>query len=94
LIAPRDNTNKLTKPTTLVADAHKAGLLVHPWTFRNENSFLPENYRSGNDRDPGYESNYGNAFAEYKLFYDLGVDGVFSENPDTALEARNSNGRK
>jgi glycerophosphoryl diester phosphodiesterase len=71
------------KPTTLVADAHKAGLQVHPWTFRNENEFLPSDYRSS-----GPNSDYGNAFAEYKLFYDEGVDGLFSENPDTALEAR------
>ena len=82
LIVPRDIAGKLLKPTTLVADAHKAGLQVHPWTFRNENTFLPADYRNGT------EAEYGNAFAEYKLFYELGVDGVFSENPDTALEAR------
>jgi len=83
LIAPRDKTGKLLKSTTLVDDAHKAGLKVHPWTFRNENSFQPADFRSSEN-----ESDYGKAFAEYKLFYDLGVDGVFSENPDTALEAR------
>jgi glycerophosphoryl diester phosphodiesterase len=31
---------------------------------------------------------YGNAFAEYAQFFALGVDGVFSDNPDTAVEAR------
>jgi glycerophosphoryl diester phosphodiesterase len=88
LIAPRDSSGHLLKPTSLVADAHKVGLLVHPWTFRNENSFLPADYRSGSASDPDFDGHYGNAFAEYKLFYGLGVDGVFSENPDTALEAR------
>ncbi len=27
-------------PTTLVADAHAAGLRVHPWTYRAENQFV------------------------------------------------------
>jgi glycerophosphoryl diester phosphodiesterase len=88
LIVPRDSKGKMEKPTSLVADAHKAGLLVHPWTFRNENSFLPLDFHSGNDDQANNQAAYGDAFAEYKLFYELGVDGVFSENPDTALEAR------
>jgi glycerophosphoryl diester phosphodiesterase len=85
LILPRDAKGNMLKPTALVADAHKVGLLVHPWTFRNENAFLPADLRSAG----GSDSDYGNIFAEYKIFYDLGVDGVFSENPDTAWQARN-----
>lgn len=83
LISPRDKNDKLLPPTTVVADAHKVGLQVHPWTFRNENAFLPADFRTSSN-----EKEYGNAFAEYKLFYDLGVDAVFSESPDTALEVR------
>lgn len=90
LIVPTDKEGNLLKSTSLVVDAHKAGLLVHPWTFRNENNFLPAKYRNGKQQDAGYLGYYGNAFAEYKLFYELGVDGLFSENPDTALEARDS----
>jgi glycerophosphoryl diester phosphodiesterase len=82
-IVPRNAVGQLLKPTTLVDDAHKAGLKVHPWTFRNENSFLPADFRVGTN-----PAHYGNAFAEYELFFRLGVDGVFSDNPDTALEAR------
>nr|BFF02247.1 hypothetical protein GCM10020241_39220 [Streptoalloteichus tenebrarius] len=64
-------------------DAHAKGLVVHPWTFRNENTFLPADFRgSANPAD------YGRAFAEYDLFLKQGVDGVFSDNPDTALAAR------
>ena len=88
LIVPRDAQGKMMPSTTLVADAHKAGLKVHPWTFRNENTFLPLDFRSGAASDANNAAMYGDIFAEYKLFYDLGVDGVFSENPDTALEAR------
>jgi glycerophosphoryl diester phosphodiesterase len=82
-IVERDGAGASHGATTLVADAHRAGLLVHPYTFRNENSFLPAELRSG--ADPAL---YGNAFAEYEQFFGLGVDGVFSDNPDTAVEAR------
>lgn len=82
-IVPRDAAGSLLTPTTLVRDAHRAGLDVVPYTFRNENSFLPLDYRVGTD-----PAQYGNAFAEYELFFSLGVDGLFSDNPDTAREAR------
>ena len=62
-------------PSTLVADAHRAGLMVHPYTFRNEQRRLAFDYQ----KDPK---------AEYLQFYRLGVDGVFSDFPDTAIAAR------
>jgi glycerophosphoryl diester phosphodiesterase len=82
-IVPRDADGNLGEPTSFVDDAHAEGLEVHPWTFRNENTFLPADFRRGTD-----PADYGDAFAEYELFFRLGVDGVFSDNPDTAREAR------
>ena len=82
-IVPRDATGRSLAPTTLVGDAHQAGLDVVPYTFRNENMFLPLDFRRGTD-----PAQYGNAFAEYELFFTLGIDGLFSDNPDTAREAR------
>ena len=64
-----------TAPTSLVDDAHAAGLLVHTWTFRNEGRYLLGNYGD----DP---------VQEYFDFYCLGVDGLFADFPDTALTAR------
>jgi glycerophosphoryl diester phosphodiesterase len=93
LIVPRDSTNQLLEPTTLIADAHAAGLLVHAWTFRNENFFLPADFQVGDSSDPNFPRLYGNAAAEYELFYKLGVDGVFSDNPDTAVVARVKTGQ-
>lgn len=61
--------------TSLVADAHKAGLFVHPFTFRNESRRLAADYQ-------------GNAKAEYLAFYRTGVDGVFTDFTDTAIAAR------
>ena len=82
-IVPRDAQNRLLAPTSLVQDAHRAGLQVHPYTFRPENSFLPADFRQGNT-----ESTRGNQPAELKLFFKLGVDGVFADNPDTAVAVR------
>jgi glycerophosphoryl diester phosphodiesterase len=88
LIVPRDASGRLLAPTTLVRDAHRAGLVLHPWTFRRENSFLPEDFRQGNPSSPLYLGAPGNLPGELELFYELGVDGVFSDNPDTAVAVR------
>ncbi|MEU4712920.1 glycerophosphodiester phosphodiesterase [Micromonospora purpureochromogenes] len=83
LIVPRDATGKLRAPTTVVRDAHRERLLVHAWTFRAENQFLPADFRIG--ADPNAR---GDVTAEYELFYGLGLDGVFADQPDTAVAAR------
>jgi glycerophosphoryl diester phosphodiesterase len=88
LIVPRDAQNRLTSPTTLVRDAHRAGLVVHPWTFRRENTFLPEDFRQGNPASPFYLQATGDFPAELRLFYKLRVDGLFSDNPDVAVAVR------
>lgn len=62
-------------PGTLVSEAHRAGLLVHPYTFRNEKRRLAIDYKG----DPKHE---------YTQFYALGIDGLFSDFADTALAAR------
>ncbi len=49
LVIPVTEEGGLGEPTSLVADAHEAGLLVHPYTFRSENHFLPPKLRSGDD---------------------------------------------
>lgn len=61
--------------SSVVEDAHAAGLLVHTYTFRNEAHYLAIDYD-------------GNPMAEYEQFYAVGVDGVFSDFPDTAIAAR------
>ena len=82
-IVPRDGAGTSFPATTLVRDAHRAGLAVLPYTFRNENAFLPAELRCGAD-----PAAYGGAFAEYDRFLRLGVDGLFTDNADTAREAR------
>jgi glycerophosphoryl diester phosphodiesterase len=81
-IIPLDAAGNLTQPTALIADAHQAGLKVQPYTFRNENPFLPANLRSSAEPDA-----YGDVFTEEAAFFKAGVDGFFADQPDTALES-------
>ncbi|MBV7695452.1 glycerophosphodiester phosphodiesterase [Streptomyces sp. TRM70350] len=83
LIIPRDRAGNLTRPTTLVADAHKVGLKLHPWTLRNENPFLPADFREGTGEDA-----YGDVFGAYQAYFATGIDGIFTDQPDTGLLAR------
>jgi len=70
-----DADRVLLPPTDVVKNAHAVGLFVHPYTFRNE--------------APGLVSDYkGDPKAEYRTFYELGVDGLFSDFADTAVAAR------
>ncbi len=69
--------------TALVADAHAAGLAVHPWTVRAENVFLPPKLRSGTD-----PAAHGNVDAVYKALFAAGIDGLFSDFPALAVKAR------
>jgi glycerophosphoryl diester phosphodiesterase len=62
-------------PTQLIEQAHAAGLRVHTYTFRNEPATLASDYGNEPQR-------------EYWQIYGLGIDGVFSDFPDTALAAR------
>lgn len=69
-------------PTDLVDRAHAAGLDVHVYSTRDENAYLPPVLRVGSD--PG---SHGRALEEYVALARAGVDGVFTDHPDTAVEA-------
>ena len=67
----------LGTPTDVVKNAHAAGLFVHTWTFRSEPRRLASTFKN----DPA---------AEYKAFFEIGVDGIFSDFTDHAVAARKS----
>ncbi|WP_294018779.1 glycerophosphodiester phosphodiesterase [Sphingomonas sp.] len=67
----------------LVADAHAAGLKVHPWTFRAENYFLPSGLRKGIN-----PAGHGDMAAEIARFLAAGVDGLFTDYPYLGVQAR------
>jgi glycerophosphoryl diester phosphodiesterase len=82
-IFPRDADGNTGQPTSLVTDAHNAGLKVVPYTFRAENQFLPVQYRKGTDPNA-----FGNIFAEFQDLFTVGVDGLFADQADLAYAAR------
>jgi glycerophosphoryl diester phosphodiesterase len=78
----------LGQPTTLIRDAHRVGLVLHPFTFRPENNFLAADFRAGKTASPEFLHARGDQPAELKLYFELGVDGLFADNPDTARAVR------
>lgn len=70
-------------PTRLVKDAHAAGLLVHPWTYRAENQFLASQLRRGDD-----PAAHGDLAVELAQAFAAGVDGLFCDFPGMAVAAR------
>lgn len=82
LVLPRTTDGRLGPASTLVRDAHAAGLAVHAWTFRAENQFLPAALRS--DADPQHLGDIG---SEIRQHLAAGVDGFFTDQPDAGRQA-------
>jgi glycerophosphoryl diester phosphodiesterase len=84
LVLPRSPATGATgAPSNLVPDAHAAGLKVVVWTLRDENQFMATNFRTGTDPNAK-----GNIFAEVTAFLDAGVDALFADYADSAVDAR------
>lgn len=82
LIIPRKG-GLFGSATTLIADAHAAGLIVHGWTFRVENAFLPRAFKQ-----PGGDAAPGDLAGEIIAFLAQGLDGLFIDQPDVGVRAR------
>ncbi|HWI86208.1 MAG TPA: glycerophosphodiester phosphodiesterase [Sphingomonas sp.] len=83
-IIPLGADGTLGQPTRLVADAHKAGLLVHIWTFRPENYFLAADFREGTD--PAFRNEAG-SIREIQAYVRAGIDGFFTDDPGLGRRA-------
>lgn len=83
-----DGRLEAARPTRFVADAHAAGLLVHPYTFRAENHFLPAQYRR-----EGPATAAGDGRGEIEAFLAAGIDGFFTDNPDVGAAACRASGQ-
>ena len=65
------------KDTALIANAHKAGLVVHSFTFRSEASRLAGIFK-------------GDPSQEFLAYYRLGIDGVFTDFTADGVKARDA----
>jgi glycerophosphoryl diester phosphodiesterase len=83
LVLPRDSDGRLRPATDLVRSAHAAGLLVHVYTLRAENQFLPAEFRSGADG-----AARGDLAGEAPAFLNAGVDGYFTDFPAVGVKTR------
>ena len=82
VLIPRKADCTLATPSAVIDDAHDAGLVVHGWTFRRENRFLPVDYRRGVDPNAP-----GDMIGEVRAFLAAGMDGFFTDNPDLGAAA-------
>ncbi|MET9065492.1 glycerophosphodiester phosphodiesterase [Streptosporangium sandarakinum] len=87
-VVPRTPDGRLGPPTSLVDDAHAAGLLVHVSTVRAQNGRLPADYRLGDPAVRGYRGAAGDVAGWLDRLYGLKVDGVFADDPGVARAAR------
>lgn len=83
-IIGRNILGRLGGPSGVVKNAKSLDLLVHAWTFRGENYFLPEGMKSSLN-----PAEWGDMKREIKAYRDAGVDGFFTDHPDLALTALN-----
>jgi len=68
-----------------VREAHAQSLLVHVWTFRAENEFLPDDLRIG-----ASPAAHGNLAAEIRRYLDIGIDGFFTDFPAIGAAVRDA----
>ncbi len=77
-VIPLGPDGRLGAPTAIVADAHVAGLLVRPWTFRPENRFLAADFRGADGENA---RNPAGSIAEIRRYLAAGIDGFFTDDP-------------
>jgi glycerophosphoryl diester phosphodiesterase len=82
-ILKTDATGQVVGASDLVDQAHAAGLEIYTWTLRPENAFLARSFRSGR-----VKADFGNWQAEFRTIMATGIDGVFADQPDLAVEVR------
>jgi glycerophosphoryl diester phosphodiesterase len=75
--------------SSLVADAHAAGLRVHPWTYRAENRFLDPRFAA-----PGGEAAHGDVAGEIAAAIRLGIDGFFTDHPAIGVATRDASDKR
>jgi glycerophosphoryl diester phosphodiesterase len=84
-VIPLGADERLGTPTSLINDAHAAGLQVHAYTFRAENRYLPRDLRSSADPNA-----LGDLQRELRAYLEAGLDGFFTDHADYGVRARDA----
>jgi glycerophosphoryl diester phosphodiesterase len=79
-----DEAGAFKAPSNVIRLAHDAGLIVHSWTFRPENSFLPAPLKAAG---PDSTRNPDGLITEIKAYLDAGLDGFFTDDPAVGRQA-------
>ncbi len=87
-IIPLDAKGALGTPTALVTDAHAAGLMVVPYTFRPENHFIAANLRQGAENVRHAEG----SITEMRAYLATGIDAFFTDDPALGRRAVDGQG--
>jgi glycerophosphoryl diester phosphodiesterase len=82
-VVPRRADGTLGVPTALPARIRAAGLRLHVYALRGENTFLPVDYRVGTD-----PAAVGRATQLDTVFFKAGADALFCDQPDLCVAAR------
>lgn len=90
-IIPLQPDGRLGQAGPLIADAHRAGLLVMPYTFRPENHFLPVGLRDGGG---DAARNPPGSIAEMRRYLAAGIDGFFTDDPALGRQAADPGGSR
>ncbi|MCT2008418.1 glycerophosphodiester phosphodiesterase [Micrococcus lylae] len=81
-IITKEEDGSMGEETAFVSLAHRTGLEVVPYTFRAENQFLYQEFRSSTD-----PNEIGDMVGMIQPFLDAGIDGLFTDHPDLGVQA-------
>ncbi len=79
-----DSAGAFQEPTQVIRDAHEAKLVVHSWTFRPENVFLPAPLKAQGSESTRSESG---SITEIQKYLQAGLDGFFTDDPAVGRRA-------
>jgi glycerophosphoryl diester phosphodiesterase len=79
-----DSAGAFQTPTDVIRFAHASKLMVHSWTFRPENSFLPTPLKTSG---PDTTRNPDGLIQEIQEYLEAGLDGFFTDDPAVGRQA-------
>jgi glycerophosphoryl diester phosphodiesterase len=80
-----DGNGAFQTPSDVIRYAHEANLIVHSWTFRPEDPFLPASLRSSGGT--ASTRNEAGSITEIQEYLKAGLDGFFTDDPSVGRRA-------